>query len=265
MADRAASIMERHNPVDVARRAAEWRAEGWVPTTTGEHVTADERPMMEGRRTDDTHFEEAQEELKVGKREVDAGGARVERRVVEEPVEEDVTLRQERVNVERRPVDRPASGEDLEAFKEGSVEFRERHEEPVVQKEARVTEEIDVGKTVEERTETIRDTLRRVEVDVESLGHEGDRAFDAMDSSFRRHYDMNLGDSGYGYEYYRPAYQYGYDLARSGRYREYDWNGIESQARQQWEARNPNTWDRVRDAVRQGWQESREGTIQRQY
>ncbi|HEX8557871.1 MAG TPA: YsnF/AvaK domain-containing protein [Pyrinomonadaceae bacterium] len=108
-----------------------------------------------------------QEELNVGKREVEGGGVRVRTRVVERPVEEAVRLREERVNVERRPVNRPVTEADLNAFREGQFELRERSEEAVVGKTARVVEEVAINKEVGERTETVRDTVRSTDVDVE--------------------------------------------------------------------------------------------------
>ncbi|MDT5269638.1 MAG: hypothetical protein QOH49_1824 [Acidobacteriota bacterium] len=108
-----------------------------------------------------------EEELRVGKREVEGGGVRVRTRVVERPVEEAVRLREERVNVERRPVNRPVSEADLNAFREGTFELRERSEEAVVEKTARVVEEVAINKEVGERTETVRDTVRSTDVDVQ--------------------------------------------------------------------------------------------------
>ena len=111
-----------------------------------------------------------EEELHVGKREVEGGGVRVRTRVVERPVEEAVRLREERVNVERRPVNRPVSEADINAFREGTFELTERSEEAVVAKQARVVEEVAINKEVGERTETVRDTVRRTDVDVEQTG-----------------------------------------------------------------------------------------------
>lgn len=110
-----------------------------------------------------------EENVEVGKREVRTGGVRVRSRIVERPVEESVRLREEQVNVERNSVDRPATSEDLENFKERDIEMVERAEVPVVNKEARVVEEVSIGKEVEERKETIKDTVRKTEVDVENL------------------------------------------------------------------------------------------------
>ena len=108
----------------------------------------------------------AEEQLRVGKREVGRGSVRVRSYVTERPVEEQVELRQERVTVERRPVDRAVAPGDA-AFQERTIEAVERGEEAVVSKTARVTEEIGLRKDVEHETETVRDTVRKQEVEVE--------------------------------------------------------------------------------------------------
>jgi uncharacterized protein (TIGR02271 family) len=110
-----------------------------------------------------------EEELQVGKREVSRGGVRVYSHVTERPVEENVRLREEHVHVQRTPVNRAASEADFQAFKEGTVELTETAEEAVVSKQARVVEEVVVGKDVTERTETVRDSVRRTDVEVEEV------------------------------------------------------------------------------------------------
>jgi uncharacterized protein (TIGR02271 family) len=110
--------------------------------------------MLNEQRT--TAIPVVQEDLKVGKREVQRGGVRVFSRVVETPVNESVNLREEHVSVERRPVDQPISTADSTAFKEQSIEMREKAEEAVVQKSARVVEEVVVGKETSQRQENIR-------------------------------------------------------------------------------------------------------------
>jgi uncharacterized protein (TIGR02271 family) len=85
--------------------------------------------------------------------------------VVEKPVEQDVTLRGERVTIERRrPVEGTAAAGG--AFEERTVEVRETEEVPVVEKTARVAEEVAIRKEATERTETVKDTVRREEVEV---------------------------------------------------------------------------------------------------
>jgi uncharacterized protein (TIGR02271 family) len=107
----------------------------------------------------------AEEQLEVGKRTIDRGTTRVRRYVVEKPSEQNVTLHGERVTIERRhPVEgTTASGE---AFEERTVEVHETEEVPVVGKTARVVEEVAIRKEATERTETVKDTVRREEVEV---------------------------------------------------------------------------------------------------
>ena len=110
----------------------------------------------------------AEEELQVGKRTVDRGTTKIRRYVVRKPVEESVTLRDETVSVERRrPVTQGEAGVPAGAFEERTVEVHQTAEEPVVNKTARVAEEVVVHKDVTERTETVRDDVRREEVEVQ--------------------------------------------------------------------------------------------------
>lgn len=113
-----------------------------------------------------------EEEVNVGKKEVRRGGVRVHSRIIERPVEETLRLREERVHVERNPVSREASEADLENFHEETIEMNEYGEEAMVSKKARVVEEVRVGKEVHEREETIHETERKTEVDIENVEDE---------------------------------------------------------------------------------------------
>lgn len=111
-----------------------------------------------------------EEELTVGKRSVERGHVRVRSRIVESPVHEQVTLRDEHVEVDRRTVDRPVDGAEADRlFQERSVEMTEVDEEAVVGKTARVVEEVVVRKDVGERVERIDDTVRRTEVEIDDM------------------------------------------------------------------------------------------------
>ena len=111
-----------------------------------------------------------EEELEVGKRKVATGGVRVTSSVSEAPVEETVTLREEKVAAERKSVDRKLSPEEAEAaFEGGTVEATGTREEAEVTKQARVVGEVSIGKQTKEREETVRDTVRRTEVEVEKV------------------------------------------------------------------------------------------------
>jgi uncharacterized protein (TIGR02271 family) len=120
-------------------------------------------------REGDVSIPVVEEEVQIGKREVSRGGVRVYSHVTERPIEENVQLREEHVRVQRNPVNRPASEADFQAFKEGTVEVTESAEEAVVSKQARVVEEVVVGKDVSERTQTVRDSVRKTDVEVEEI------------------------------------------------------------------------------------------------
>jgi uncharacterized protein (TIGR02271 family) len=107
-----------------------------------------------------------EERLRIGMRDVSHGHVRVRSYVVGTPVDEQVSLRKERIAIERRPADRALSDAD-QAFQERAIEVEERAEEAVVSKEVRITEEIVVRKEAGQRTETVSDTVRETKVEVE--------------------------------------------------------------------------------------------------
>src|SRR3569623_188715 len=194
--DRASDIMNRYHPVDIDTRSSHWRSQGWSRYDNSAPMFSDaeigeehkryagtmqtQQPAKATLRNDDVRrrgsvegeakIPVVEEQLQVGKREVQRGGVRIFQRVTDKPVEEQVSLREEHVKVERHPVDQPARQADMNAFKEGSIEVREKAEEPVIGKTARVGEEVVVGKETRERTETIKDTVRRTDVEVERMG-----------------------------------------------------------------------------------------------
>ena len=122
--------------------------------------------------TDDT-IKVVREDLVVGKREVERGGVRVTSHIVETPVQEQVQLHDERVTVERRPVDRPVDSLPADAFQERVIEATAVSEEAVVAKDVRVVEEIAIRKEATERVETVRDTVRETKVDIEDTTTRG--------------------------------------------------------------------------------------------
>lgn len=262
-ADRASEVMSRFSPVDIDERSSQWKQQGWsgYDASAPRYSTDDiqkERSSYAQARTGDTTEQSRipviEEELKVGKRQVQRGGIRVFQRVRETPVHESVQLREEHVKVERHAVDKPATEADMAAFKEGSVEVRESAEEAVISKTARVVEEVVVGKEVSQRTEQIDDTVRKTDVEVEQLGAGASATGGAsMDDEFRRHWQSTYGSSGGRYDDYDAAYRYGSTMAGSERFKNYQWNDVEPQLRQDWESNHPeSTWDKVKDAVRYG-------------
>ncbi|MBA1193929.1 YsnF/AvaK domain-containing protein [Pseudomonas entomophila] len=172
-ADKAEDILERNGAIDVDERVAGWSRENTGATThvAGTHLGADRAEVVD--RSLDTPVGDAaipviEEDLRVGKREVTTGRVRVVSRISERPVEETVNLHEEHAHIERRPVDRPATAADLDGFKAGSIEIQETAEQAVVEKSARVVEEVSVGKQSSDHQETIRDTVRRTDVEVQN-------------------------------------------------------------------------------------------------
>lgn len=174
-ADQAVRVLEEADTVDIDKRTEDWRSTGWeyapvaalgttaaatapVPASTGVSTAAD----VAGEQS----IPIVEEQLVVGKREVDRGGARVRSYVTEIPVYEQVRLREERINVQRRAVDRPLTDAD-DAFRERTIDVTATGEEAVVGKTARVVEEVVVSKTAGERVEEIADTVRRTDVEIE--------------------------------------------------------------------------------------------------
>jgi uncharacterized protein (TIGR02271 family) len=201
-----------------------------------------------------------QEELRVGKRSILRGGVRVYSRVREQPVEETVRLREERVRVDRQPVDREVRPGELTHGRDQVIEVQEFAEEPVVQKQARVVEEVRINKEAAERTETVRDTVRRTEVEVENLGQgttgtQTQRGATAnLDDEFQRDFQSRYGSSGANYSDYSPAYQYGYEAASDPRYQGRSWDDVESDLRNDYDQRYPGSaWERMKDSIRYGW------------
>jgi uncharacterized protein (TIGR02271 family) len=165
--ERAVRIMNSYNARTAGQRGIE--GERLQRGMEGERLTRDEREMA---------FPVVEEELRIGKRMIERGGVRIYNRVTERPVEQQVNLREERIKVEHRRVDRPASEQDMNMFREGrQIDLTETVEEPVIAKEAHVVEEVIISKEIVDHPETIRDTVRRTDVEVERLaGVEGRRA-----------------------------------------------------------------------------------------
>jgi uncharacterized protein (TIGR02271 family) len=251
-AGEAVEIMKRHERATAATDAA---ARATTRTdSTRERDAATRASTGRADRTGDDRIEVVEEELDVGKRDVERGGVRVTTSVTEQPVEEQVPVREERVNVERRPADRAVGADEADrAFQERSVEMTERAEEVVVGKRARVVEEVVLSKDVEEHTETVRDTVRRTNVDVERT----DDVLRAGRDQFRTHHRDTLGRSEHAYDEHEPAYRYGIDLANHVEYGGREWSEVSPTAREHWERQNPGTWAEHEPAVRYSFEHAR--------
>jgi stress response protein YsnF len=226
-ADRAAEIMRRHGAVDIDERAQQWRTTGW------ERFDEKATPYTSDQITEerDKVIPVVEEDVKIGKRDVQKGRVKVYSYVTERPVEKKVRLHEEHAEVNRRKVDRPAEEADLRAA-DTSYEVRETAEEPVISKESRVVEEVSVSKEAKERVETVRDTERRTDVKVERTG---------------------ANESSSIYEFLDP-------YSRDNRYDDKDWAVVEQDIHRDWESRYPGTWNSRKDEIRTEWTRSRTKT-----
>lgn len=261
-ADEAANIMSRLGSLPIGERAA---ASPPPPPAKGRAAGAAQPAgtIRTGMAGEEIHEEVIEEEVRIGKREVDRGGVRIVTHTSEQPVTEDVTLREERAKVERHKADRPATQEELRRADE-EVVVRETAEEPVVSKEARVVEDVVISKEATEHTETIKETARRRDVDVEQIpgrsagsglgaatgGMPAGSDFARFEQDFRGHSQSTFAGRGAGYEQVSPAYRYGWQLAQDQRNRGRDWMAVRGDARNAWEQQNPGTWDKIEAAVR---------------
>ena len=176
-AEMAREIFDRHDAMDVdehgasnhgATGTANYGGTGTATGMTGASATGRD-VGHDTNLTDRQTIPVVEENLNVSKREVERGGARIRSRIINRPVEEHVRLREEHVVVNRRPVDREITDADMQNFRPGEMELTERAEVPVVGKQARVVEEVEIGKNVTERDETIRDNVRSTEVEVDEF------------------------------------------------------------------------------------------------
>lgn len=250
---RATEILQRGKVMDLDTHATEWRKSGWQggATTAGAGATTAATGMANRTTTTATtaaastagQSREAipvvEEQLQVGKRVVQGGGVRIHSRVTERPVQEQVNLREEHVNVERRKVDRPLTDADkAAAFRERTIEATETVERPVVSKEVRVVEEVVVNKDVRQRTETVNDTVRRTDVEVD------------------RTPGANVAASGAACN---DPDRFASEIAADARYRNRDWMTVEPDARRTFEQRYPGSkWEQFKDAIHRGYEKVRQ-------
>ena len=264
--DKAESILERNGATQL---------DGADETSTSELASKRTEPLgVSGKpSSQETVIPVIEEELQVGKREETRRRVRIYPRIVDEPVNEQVSLRQEHVEVQRRAVDRPVEDRDLQALKQGTVEMTETGEEAVVQKSARVVEEIVLSKGVTQENRTIHDTVRKTEVNVDEgnksginrsaqtgsagVGSSSSAAAlgtmtDASTAMGDTDVDRTTRTSGSVYD--ESAHRYGTMLATDPRYKGKEWGTIEPEAQQEWPNHEKGAWEEFKEKVRHAWE-----------
>src|SRR4051812_20537978 len=114
-----------------------------------------------------------EEELKIGKRQVESGGVRLRKIVRTETVNQPVELKREDVVIERVPANE-ASRSSGKAFQQEEQVIPLQREEPVVEKERKVREEVRATKRTETERRNISETVRKEDVEVLQGQHAGE-------------------------------------------------------------------------------------------
>lgn len=179
----ATGILDIHRPIDVHDRAVTTGIAPPAPVDAAVNAIAaapiagEQRvavsPKLAGAH--DEVLRLAEEQLEVGKRMLETGKTRVRRFVTERDASANVTLHEEHADVIRRAVtdltDPKYIGEIDWADK--TIEVVETAEHALVNKTARVVEEVALRKIGSDHVETIHDKIRRQQVEVERLGPDG--------------------------------------------------------------------------------------------
>jgi hypothetical protein len=77
------------------------------------------------------------------------------------------------------------------------------------------------------------------------------------DPDYRSHFETKYSGSGYRYEQYEPAYQFGAARSTEVGYQDRDWISCEPELRRQWETQGNGAWENFRDSIRYGWERAR--------
>ncbi len=238
-AEKAVDIMGEGNPVRYEDRMKSYKASGYTGTDAAAPAySADEMQTERAANADQgtQRLQEIQEAIKVGKRDVVRGGVRVSTHVESKDVSEVVRLKEESVRVDRVDADRVLTPEEADAaFQDKTIEVVAHAEEAVVEKTAHVTGEVTVGLESNIREETVGGTVRSTHIDVDKTTADMDEAM-------------------------RPAYDYG-RTART-RYGSGDFSSNEAAMRSDYDTtlgqKAGNAWDDVKDAVRHGWESTKD-------
>ena len=168
--ERVADILEEFDPVHMDDGTETGTAPVSMGAEKGEYAPAGSSQMRAGAPELTKEGEQVipvvKEELAVGKQARERH-YRIRTYVVETPIEQQVSLRDERVIVERRPASGTVRRSDADALREREFDVVERREEPVVEKRVRPVEEVVIHREANERVETVRDTVRETKVDVD--------------------------------------------------------------------------------------------------
>jgi len=178
----ASGILDLHHPIDVHDRAV---TSGYAPAAhvqaATKEIAAAATPLAKVQsvavtpKLAEVHSDTlrlAEEQLQVGKKLVETGRTSVRRFTTERDVSQDVTLHEEHAEVLRKAVSQPAELADVD-WADGELEATETKEQALVNKTARVVEEVSLRKKGDDHVETIHEKLRRQQAEIEQVDATG--------------------------------------------------------------------------------------------
>jgi uncharacterized protein (TIGR02271 family) len=157
-AARATSILKAHHSVDLQKRAEE---QGLIKTAPKAAAATSPMPTEEVLPL-------AEEQINVSKRLVQDGATRIRRFVTETPVEAQVTLHEEHARIFRRATADPDYLRGID-WADKTIEVPDMTEEPVVTKSVHVAEEVVIQTEGSDHVRTLRDKVRRQQIQVEHV------------------------------------------------------------------------------------------------
>jgi uncharacterized protein (TIGR02271 family) len=169
---KATRILNAHQAIDLRRRAEQ---EGLLATASAPAPKSAVAPpppatlAAAGAVSGEEVLSLAEEQINVGKRMVQEGTTRIRRFITETPVEAQVTLHEEHARVLRRATTDPNYIQNID-WTEKTIEIKEMAEEPVITKSVHITEEVVIQKEGSDHVKTLRDKVRRQQVEVERIG-----------------------------------------------------------------------------------------------
>jgi len=176
----ATGILDLHRPIDVPDRAITTgiapaaHVETVAAAVAAQPIVAEQRVAVSDKLAEkhDEVLRLAEEQLEVGKRMVETGKTRIRRFVTEREVSADVTLHEEHAEVLRQAVTDRAFVGDID-WADRTIEVVETAEQALVNKTARIVEEVGLRVTGTDHVETVHDKVRRQQVEVERLDASG--------------------------------------------------------------------------------------------
>lgn len=176
----ARAVLDIHRPVDVHDRAvtsgvapaahveAVEKKLSTIPLATMQQVAVS--PKLAAAQPDVLRL--AEEHLEVGKVMAETGRTRVRRFMTERDVAEDVTLHEEHAEVIRKAISDTAFVGDID-WADEEIEVVETAEHALINKTARIVEEVSLKKIGSDHVETIKDKIRRQQVEIQRVGADG--------------------------------------------------------------------------------------------